>query len=447
MPIPAANANLEGRATVQVELKLPNNKFLPFNDVSVTHVSSTIVETVKGMSSHQLVVRAPTTDYMDSIIRFVQSQGNPRVRYRIGVGLPGGMNFLPWQEHIIADISAAIEGVGPTAGHFIRMSLKDILFTMSRTTKVAARRGPVSGIVQQIASDNSITDTVVEPTVGDGLWIQSFVDDEDFIRKRMIQRAINSKGRGSYNFYVQDNTLHFHSPDYQAQLKELVYYQTNNIGLTQLDETQNMIEYGASAVRVITFDPYTGTMSELSSDPTKALRLGNVITPLTLVPGADLNYPFHLSTNTAQEAQNMAQTLYENARMQTLGLKLDIARSIFLRVGDLVQVTISPSGSKNSVWSGIYFVTDAVYQIESGTMVSVFVVKRGEYQTSNQSPASITILGENLVISNQQAPGQPLNLKLAQSSPLTHGAGQSASTSVFVDTQNPDAAPNPNPKS
>ncbi len=445
MSITAANASLEGRATVQVELKLPNNKFLPFNDISVVHVSSTIVETVKGISSHQLVVRAPTTDYVDSIIRFVQSQGSPRIRYRIGVGLPGQMTFLPWQEYIIENFSAAIEGVGPTAGHFIRFSLKDILFTISRSTKVAARRGAVSSIVQQIATDNSLSDTVIEPTVGDGLWIQSFVDDEDFIRQRMIKRAINSKGRGCYNFYVQDNVLHFHSPDYQAPLKELVYYQANNIGLTQLDETQPMLEFGASNVRLVTFDPYTATLAEISSDPTKALRLGNVITALTNVPGADLNYPFHISTNTAQEAQNIAQSVYENARMQTLGLKLDIARSIFLRVGDLVQVTISPSGSKNSVWSGVYFVTDAVYQIESGAMVSVFVVKRGEFQTSNQSPTSVTLLGENLVINDQQALGQPLNLKLAESSQLTHGAGQSAATAVFVSTQDPDTAPNPNP--
>lgn len=428
-----------------MELKLPNNKFLPFNDVSVVHVISTITESVKGISTHELIVRAPTTDYVDSIIRFVQSLGTPRVRYRIGVGLPGNMSFLPWQEHIITDISAAIEGVGPTAGHFIRMNLKDILFTMSRTTKVAARRGAVSSIVQQIASENGIVDAVIEPTVGDGLWIQNFNDDEDFVRKRMVQRAINNKGRGCYNFYVRDNVLHFHSPDYQAQLKELVYYQTNNIGLTQLDESQNMLEFGASNVRVVTFDPYTATMTELPSDPAKALRLGNVITPLTNVAGADLNYPFHLSTNTAQEAQNIAQALYENARMQTLGLKLDIARSIFLRVGDLVQVTISPSSSKNSVWSGVYFVTNAAYRIESGTMISVFVVKRGEYQTSNLAPASVTILGENLVINNQQAPGQSLNLKLAESSQLTHGSGKSGSTSIFVDTQNPGVAPNPNP--
>lgn len=443
----AANANVEGRAEVQVELKLPNDKFIPFSGISLVHVQSNITESVKGAAKHDLVVRAPTTDYVDSVIRFVQSQGTPKIRYRIGIGLPGQMQYLPWQDSILVDINAAIEGVGVAAGHFIRMTLKDNLFTMARATKVASRRGTVSDIVSQIAAENNLPDTVIEPSVGEGLWIQSFVDDEDFVRKRLVYRAINAKGRGNYNFYIQDNSLHFHTPDYQGQLKELVYYQVNNVNLQQLDESQTMLEYGASNVRVISFDPYTASAAEYASDPQKALRLGNVITPLANVAGAELNYPFHLSTNTAQEAQNIAQSVYENARLQTLGLKIVIAKSIFLRVGDLVQVTISPSGSKNSVWSGVYFVTHASYHIESGAMVSIFIVKRGEYQTNSQSPDQVSVLGNTLVLSNQQAPGQPLNLKSAESSVLTHGAGKTAYTSTFVDTEDPNTAPNPNPKS
>lgn len=445
MAITAANANVEGRAVVEVELRLPNNKFVPFSSMNVVHVSSLIRETVKGTSTHELIVRAPTTDYVDGIIRYAQSQGSPFVRYRIGIGLPGKMAYLPWQDNIIPDFSAALEGMGTTAGHFVRVNLKDNLFTISRSTKVAARRGLVSDIVKQIANENKIANTVIEPTVGEGLWIQSFVDDVDFIRSRMVRRAINDKGRGCYNFYVQDNALHFHSPDYQAQLKELVYYQTNNIGLTQLDETQNMLEYGASSVRAVVYDPYSATMGEVMSDPAKALRLGNVITPVVNVAGADMNYPFHLSTNTVQEASNLAQSLYENARMQTLGLKLDISRSVFLRVGDLLRITISPSLNKSSVWSGVYYVTDASYKIESGAMISIFVVKRGEFQTSNMAPTQVTILGDNLVINNQEAPGQPLNVKGAESSVLTHGSGQAGYTSIFVETQNPNTAPNPKP--
>lgn len=445
MALTAANTNLEGRSVVELELRLPNNKIIPFSSVNILHVQSDITESIKSSTVHQAVVRSPTTDYIDQVIRFAQSQGTPRIRYRIGTGKPGQTAYLPWQESLLADFGAAIEGLGKTAGHYIRMDLSDSLFTFSRQTKCAARRGKISDIVQTIAQENGISDVVIEPTVGDGLWIQSFVDDVDFIRKRMVPRAINDKGRGNYNFYVQDNVLHFHSPDYQAALKELVYYQTNNISLTQLDSSQSYLEAGASGVRVIVYDPYTGQAKEVASDPNKALRFGNVMHQLLNVTGAELNYGFTLSTNSPQEADNLAQSIYENARSQILGLKLDIVRSIFLRVGDLIRITISPNSGKNTVWSGVYLVTDANYHIESGTMLSSFVVKRGEFQTNNLAPTTIDVLGDNLVINDQQAPGQPVNLKTAQSSTLTHGAGQAGFTSIFVQTQDPNTQPNPSP--
>ncbi len=440
-----ANKNLEGRCVVELELRLPNSKIIPFGPLSIAQVSSTITESIKRSTTHELILDAPTTDYVDSVIRFAQSLGTPKIRYRIGVGAVGKTAYLPWQEHIIVSMGAALQGMGTSAGHLVRLNLVDALFTSSRRSKVVARRGKISDIVKTIAQENNLTDFVVEPTVGEGAWIQSFVDDVDFIRKRMVPRAINDKGRGNYRFYVQDNVLHFHSPDYQAALKDLVYYQTNNVSLTQLDDSQSYLEAGASGVRLIVYDPYTAQIKEVVSDPTKALRLGNVMHQLINVTGADLNYPFHLSTNSPQEADNLAQSIYENARSQILGLKIDIMRSIFLRVGDLLRITITPTSGKNTVWSGIYSVTDAVYRVESGTMTSSFVVKRGEFQTSSLAPTAINVLGDSVVINDQEAPGQPINLKLAQSSPLTHGAGQSGSTSVFIQTQDPNTLPNPTP--
>lgn len=428
---------------MELELRLPNSKIIPFSKVNIVHDRTILTETLKAPSTHEVWVQAPTTDYVDNLIRFAQSQGTPKIRYRIGVGLPGQMAYLPWQDAIITDLSAAIDGIGKSTGHFVRLTLSDYLFTMTRRTKVVTRKGKISAIVAQIAKENGITNTVIEETTGEGMWVQSFVDDFDFLLNRMVPRAINSKGRGNYGLYVQDNTLHFHSPDYQANLKELVYYQVNNIGLTQLDESQHMLEYGASGVRVVVYDPYTSQIREVASDATKALKLGNVMHQLVNVKGADLNVPFHLSTNAPQEAENMAQAMYENARSQILGIKVDVARSIFLRVGDIVRIIISPSSDKATVWSGTYLVTNACYTIESGAMMSSFVVKRGEFQTNSTTPQSIAVLGSTVIISDQEAPGQALNLKTTQSSGLTHGAGQSAFTSVFTQTQNANTLPSP----
>lgn len=444
MAVQSANTNLEGRTIVEIELKLPN-KVIPFSKVNITHVKSTITENIKQPSSHEMFVRAPSTDYVDNLIRYAQSKGTPKLRYRIGVGMPGQTAFLPWQDQILTDFSAAIEGVGVTAGHFVRLELSDYLFTMSRPTKVVARRGKISDIVKKIAQENGISNMVVEDTVGEGMWIQSFLDDVDFVRSRLVPRAVNAKGRGNFNFYVQDNVLHFHSPDYQAALKELVYYQTNNVALTQIDESQHGLETGASGVRLIVYDPYSAQMKEVAADPTKVLKLGNVMHQLSRVQGSDLNLPFHLSTNAPQEAENMAQTIYENARSQILGIKVDIARSVFLRVGDILRIVISPSSKRNTVWSGTYLVTDSCLVLEGGTLFSSFMVKRGEFQTADLAPTSVQVLGDNVVISEVEAPGQALNLKSTQSSGLTHGAGQSVFTSVFATTQSRNTAPNPTP--
>lgn len=439
----AGNPNVEGQATVEVELRLPSGKIVPFSRINVVHSRSVITESIKAPSTHELHVQAPTTDYVDNLVRFAQSQGTPKLRYRVGLGLPGQMSYLPWQDQIVTSLSATLDGVGKSAGHFARLTLSDYLFTMTRQSKVVTRKGRVSDIVAQIAKENGITNAVIEETVGDGSWIQSFVDDFDFILNRMVPRAINSKGRGNYGVYVQDNTLHFHSPDYDAALKELAYFQTSNVGLMQMDESQHLLEQGASGVRLIVFDPYTGQSKEVSSDPAKALKLGNVMHQLANVKGADLSYPFHLSTNSPAEAENMAQAIYESARSQILGIKLDVARSIFLRVGDIVRLIISPSGDKATVWSGTYLVTDACYVVEGGGMMSSFVVKRGEFQSSRVTAAPLQILGDTVIISEQEAPGQALDLKAVQSSRLTHGAGQAAFTSVFSTTQPKNTALQP----
>ena len=443
MATTSVNDSLEGRTLVEVELRLPNNKVIPFGQVNVTHVKSVITESIKKPSTHELVVQAPTVDYVDNLIRAAQSTGTPKLRYRIGVGLPGRTAYLPWQDQIITDLGAVLNGIGKGAGHFCRMQISDYLFTASRKTKVTSRRGKISAIVARIAQENGVSNTVIEETSGEGLWIQSFVNDTDFIQSRMLPRAVSAKGRGNYNFYVQDNTLHFHTPDYQAALKELVYYQDNSISLTQIDESQLMLRQGASGARLIVYDPYTGQMREVASDPTKVLRLGNVAHPLSNITGADLNVPYHLSTNAPAEAENIAQSLYDSAHSQTLGLKLEVTRSIFLRVGDILRVIISPTSDRSTVWSGIYLVTDSCTVIESGVMVSSFMVKRGEFQTSSLAPTSYQVLGDTVIISDQAAPGQPLNLKTAQSSTLAHGAGTSNFTSVFVETQNRSAAPSP----
>lgn len=441
MPDGSTKLKEEGQTFVEVELRLPNNKIIPFSQVNIAHVRSDIVESLTAGSTHRLTVRALTTDCVDNLIRFAQSQGTPRIRYRVGIGVPGNQTFLPWQEFILWRVGASLEGIGQSAGHFTVLELCDPLRTLSRATRTASRRGKISDIIARIAKGNGFNTTVIEPTVGDGKWIQSFEDDTSFIRDRLVKRAVNSSGRGAYNFYVQDNVLHFHTPDYHASVKDLVYYDSGKMSITQLDESQDALEIGASGVVITSYDPYTSEIKEVASDATKVLRFGNVIHGLDKVNGAQLNPVFHLSNNAPEEVQAMAQAMYETGRMNSLGLKIGLSRSLTYRVSDIVRVVISPQSAKLTPWSGTYLVTDAVYLIEGGALETTLVVRRGEFQTTTNTQTSLSVQGENIVITDNEAPGQDLNLKSIESSTLTHGAGSQTEASNFVRTQDRNVLP------
>src|SRR6516162_1377725 len=118
MATKSTNPNQDGRSTIQLELRLPNNKIIPFTAMNLEHISSTMAESLKQHGTHNLVVRAPSTEFVDNIVRFAQSKGTPRIRFRLGLGLPGQAAFLPWQEYLIVDFSASLEGLGKSAGHY-----------------------------------------------------------------------------------------------------------------------------------------------------------------------------------------------------------------------------------------------------------------------------------------------------------------------------------------
>ena len=430
---------------VDAELLLPNTRTMPFAQIGTVHVSSTIAETIARHNTHELIFQTQSTNFVNSLIRYAQSQGTPQLRFRLGLILEGQATYLPWQQHIITDFNAAVTGSGALAAHLCRLGTTDSTFLMERATRVVSRSGLISDIVAEIGRTNGYSNLAIEPTVGQGLWIQSFIDDYDFVRNRLMPRAINAQGEGNYHFYDQDGTLHFHSPSYLATVKPLDYYGVAAESLTQVDTSQQLIEIGASGVRAVIYDPLTGQTAELASDPTKVLRLGNTTTQLTSLSGTELSLPYHLSYNTQQEAQNLAQSGYENAHAQTLELRLNLPRSIYLRAGDMLNINITPSADNTSVWSGTYLVISGTYAVRGGALTSAFTLRRGEYQTSSLQPTSAQLLSDNAVDNSDNAPGQPLNLKSTQSSPLTHGAGQISSTSVFAATQDANTAPNPAP--
>ena len=323
------------------------------------------------------VERSRVVDYVNKFIRKASFSGVPQLRFRFGLGQPGSITWQPWQLHRITSPAAVPEGIGKTAGHFLELTTEDGLYALGLSTKITARRGTISSIVQQIATENQILDVVIEPTTGEFLMIQASQEDSHFIRQRLIRRAANSRGRGNYLFYMRDGVLHFHTPDYQGQAYELQYYRANGASITQNDNSQMMIEHGSAGVRMITYNPLTGEVKEIDSAPDRALRFGNVIPDYSAIPQVQLNVPYHHSANGVEEAVNIAQNTYENARMQCFKLSMELDKIIF-HAGDIVRVVLAPAADKTTPWSGLWFVAEASHNIVKNAIRSTYVMQRGE---------------------------------------------------------------------
>lgn len=428
--------NVEGSAHTEYELVVPDSEPLAFAPGAITASSNLLFESVYQNSRYIHKFTTQSVDYVNKFLRKASFSGIPQLRFRFGIGQAGQIAWQPWQLHRITNPAAVPEGVGRTAGHFLELTTEDGIYALGLTTKILARRGTVSSIVQQIASENQIRDVVIEPTVGELAMIQASLDDASFVRRRLIRRATNSKGRGNYLFYMRDGVLHFHTPDYQGQAYELEYYRANGASITQNDNSQMMIEHGAAGVFVITYNPLTGETREVVAAPDRALRFANVIPDYSTVPGAQINVPYHHSINGVEEAVSIAQNTYENARMQCFKLSMELDKIVF-HAGDIVRVILAPAADKTTPWSGLWFVAEASHNIVKNAIRSTYVMQRGELLNLLGGQKTVAD-GQRALRSEQEAPGQDVNLAEFGSSQLTKGAGSQAASKTFSVVRDPN---------
>jgi hypothetical protein len=433
MPNPASS---NGQAVVEFELTVPNSRPILLKADVVNHEHSSLVETIYGLCVYNHRLRTLNTEFVDQQLKDAMAAATPRIRFRLGYGTPSNIFWLPWQEHVVTFFSAILESIGGQAGHTIEMETQDLQFLMTRGSKFAARKGSISRIVNEIASSYDFGENVIEETHGEGLYVQSAMDDAEFIRKRMIRRARNDKGRGNYLFYFKDNALHFHSPDYQGELHTVSYFQATGAALTQIDHSQKLIDQGVSGTKVLAYDPYTGQTNVAASDPAHALRLSDSIYDYSKID-ADLQIPYHQSANFAQEAEVIGQNTYEHSRSETLALRLEVDKTIQIRHGDFINLIVTPSDSKASPWSGFYLVSEVQHVVLKGSVRSVYTLARGEIRKSLVNLTSTQ--SDEILIIEQDAPGQDLNVGELKSSQRTKGAGNLAGDGrIFSTVQSPN---------
>lgn len=434
--------NVDGLAMVEAEIRLPTtNQLVPvFTAENIFH-SATITENATGFSEWMLNCQTTNRNFVDTLVRNSTAGGTPHIRLRYGFGTAGGsISWNAWTEYLIRSDVSKIVGLGGGAGYMATLSCVDRLSEIQRISKTVPRKGKISDIVKTIADSYGLP-AVIEPTKYEGLWIQSFVNDYDFILFRMMPRAINDKGRGNYKFFLKDEVLHFHTPDYQTDLKEFNYHASSGVSLRHVDATQNRLSAGSAGTRMIIHDPYSGIHQELESNASLALRLGNTLPDVDSIPGLKKNIFYHLSANRLPEAVAIGQSTYENARFGDYHLELEIQKSIFFRVGDIVNTLISPKDSETTPTSGLYYVQQVRHEIKTTDITSFVRLERGEYFVSQSPQPKLVQQAQNVVSAPNSAPGQSLNLGDAASSVTTKGAGKESSRRNFRDAQNPNTAP------
>lgn len=396
-----------------------------------------MLESVTGPAFYTHKMTSDTPDAVNQHLRRAMETGNPKVRSRIGVGDAGDeILWLPWQSHVIKEPSALFQGLGDQSGHNVSLETADPLWAMRRLSKTASRKGLISKMVAEIAAENGM-DSVVEPTAGEYLFIQSYQDDVSFIRNRLLDRAVSEDGHGNFLFYVKDNALHFHTPDYQADTRDYSYLGQASDLIAHVDSSQNAFMTGGSGTLMVAVDPFTGQSRELSSRPDQALTLGNTLPDYSAVglPLTELRY--HLGANNPSEAAIIGQNVYERERMKTYTITLHAHRTLGLRVNDFVNLTIDPKGHRASPWSGVWLLTSLAHTVSKGALTSEFTLQRGELQTSRGDFTALAGQGVDVVSDSSVAPGRTVNVKEVSVSRLIKGAAGSTLTEV----QDPNKAP------
>ena len=422
----------EAVAVLQLVVNRPNQQSQVTSD-SVILSRAVLEESTDGLCCHKYVLRCATRQYVDSLLKTIFSSGNPTVQARLGLGNPAGqMDWLPWQNHIALSYHSVKQGAGSGTGWLLSLTSCDQLSSIARFKKTISRKGTVSQIVQAVAQEYRLQSVVEDTAPGTPwLYIQSNESDVEFVRTRMIPRAANAKGHGNYKFFCKDNALHFHTLDYQASLKQFHYVGSETTKLTQADNSQETAQEGASGVRVLTHDPYTGTPSEVLSDPESVLKLSTSINQTAEAIGAQCNIPYHLSQNGLEEARVIANNQAEQAKTKNFRLQLVIPKSLYFRIGDLINLVISSSSGNSSPWSGIYYVHSLRSLFTLGSLTSLVILERGEY-FDNSSASTEDESGNS---ESDEAPGQMPNAATVNSSSLTRGSATSSSSGVLSNVE------------
>lgn len=420
----------DGVVTTQFEFII-DGKPAEFEQSVVAHEYSLIDESVfhLGTCTHRFTSNRQS--FVDSVMRQAMTRTTPTLRFRVGITSASGAHWRPWSEHLITSYVASPVGAGNDIGYRFQIQTVDLPTAWNRASKTVCRKGKISSIVAEIAAENGVNNTVIEETATEGVYHQSFEGDAEFIMHRLIRRAVNKKGLANYLFYWQDGALHFHTPDFQAQVYHVDYYVVGGELLVAADHSQKLYEAGISGVHMVRYDPYTGDAREITSDRAQALRYAPVAYPWNLPQGA-YNLPYHSGANGDKECFAIAQSVYDLTRIGAFQTTFTLRKLSNLRPGSMVELNTSASPQASSFSSGLYLITASTMELSPGKAACNFILQRGETSRMPEAATTVRNVNENKLTSVLEAPGQPVSLAVVNSSSIREGVGKQTSDKTFA---------------
>lgn len=379
-----------------------------FLSQKVIHQETTLTETTRGISTATHMFQVRDSSSFKKLLNIVNAGGTPVMYFRFGYDTM----WYPVQYHFIKHVSAM-----PTTtavGETYKVETADLMYPMSIVNRTTAYKGLLSDMVNTICASNGITSTVIEPTSYSQSLVQSYMSDYDFILNRVMGRSSNKKGISGYRLYFQDRTLHFHTPSFYTDVKEIDIFSPTGIeSVVQSDSSQELIKVGAAGIRSITYDPLSGIAETVDYDPTKVENYANVD---NYIEGVNLVPIFrHISeTGRTAEAASIVQSIYSTNR-NTFRAKLTLPCSPGIRAGDFINVVQYDVSSVASQWSGLYYVNSVIHHVDTsnGMSSSVLNLERGEfYGNKNDSDNPGTLLNaSNLLNSKNVTDGDTIKME------------------------------------
>lgn len=431
---------LEGPVISQFELVRPDKSPITLPTDEILHLGSTVRESTTQASEQEHRFQLSETTFADTLLRQALASPSPILRYRFGVRAAQSIKWMPWQPYLIRAHTLSPSGVGSASGYLLVVQTANEEFALDRQSKTAAHRGKISAIVRSIAERNQIRAVVVEDTSTEGVYYQTFQGDGEFIRNRLLSRAVNAKGVGGYLFFFQDGVLHFHTPSYQAGAFSYNYYAKGGASLTAVDQGQRLFPLGVAGVSIVRYDPYTGDSRQIASNPDLCLKYTESLYPLASVPGGALNVAYHTGANGDREAIAMAQSIYSVARVNAFHVKIVFRQFTGLRPGHILELIASPGENSAAPYSGRYLVTESNTIVDTSAFVVAYTLQRGETERLSGFVDADGAEGEAFV-SEFAAPGQTIGDGETVSSTLARGSGKQTSDRVFTTVSDANSGP------